>query len=61
MKVMFLFSVSIHLHSVTAILLTDTEQTKQIPFILYRTLERVIISILMDPLKYRTPPTSLLN
>jgi hypothetical protein len=59
MKVTFLFSVSIHLHSVIAISLTDTEQTKQIPYILYRTLERGIFSTLMDPLKYIAPPTSL--
>jgi hypothetical protein len=59
MKVTFLFLFSIHLHLVTATSLTDTEQTKHIPFILYRTLERVIISTLMDPLKYRAPPTSL--
>jgi hypothetical protein len=59
MKVMFLFSLSIHFHPVTAIALTDIEQIKQIPFILYRTLERGIFSTLMDSLKYLAPPTSL--
>jgi hypothetical protein len=58
MKVTSPSSFSIHLQPVTTLALTDTEQTRQIPFI-SSTLERVIISILMSPLKDLAPPTSL--
>jgi hypothetical protein len=59
MKVTSPFSFSIHLQPVTTLALTDTEQTSQNPSLFSSTLERVIFSILMNPLKNHTPPTSL--
>jgi hypothetical protein len=59
MNVRFPFSFSIHSQPVTTLALADTEQTRQNPTLFQSTLERVIISILMSPLKNLAPPTSL--
>jgi hypothetical protein len=59
MKVMSPFSFSIHLQPVMTLALTDTEQTRQNPSLFSSTLEQVVISTLMSPLKDRAPSTSL--